>query len=224
MGVRLLLNLIYRFLIMFFVGEKFGAIKLASLVDCGHYFYEKKDLEKAIKYYRRALTLDPDYYYANIGLARALVVNKSFTESLHFFKKAASTKKPDLLTLLLLLIAYEGLSEDDSAKEVFKKILEYFNNNQTAAYDRLSYTCFELNMFKEAEHYVKEALKISPNEAGLHYNLGKIYFSEEILAEAQREFQKALELTSVKSEKRLRKYINYYLKDINKKKDIGRRS
>jgi len=85
---------------MFFVGEKFRRIKLACLVDCGNYFHERKDLEKAMRYYRRALTLDPDDYYANIGLAGALAANKLFRESLGFFKKAISTKKADILTSL----------------------------------------------------------------------------------------------------------------------------
>ena len=202
---------------MFFVGEKFSRIKLACLIDCGNYFRERKDLEKAIEYYRRALSLDPGDYYANIGLAEALAGNKSFGESLEFFQKATSIRKPDTLTLILMFIVYKGLREENLAKKMLNEIVKYFNNNESAAYDNMAHIYFELKMFKEAEHYINEALKMSPTKAGLHYNLGKLYFAREALEQARHEFQKALELASDRNEKRLRKYIIYYLKDIDKK-------
>jgi len=198
----------------FFEGEKFRGIKLACLVDCGNYFHERKNLEKATKYYRKALGIDPQNYYANIGLAAALAANKSFRESLDSLQKAISIKKNDIWTLVLMFVAYEGLREENAANEALKDILKYFDNNETAAFDRLSYTYFELNMLREAEYYIKKALQISPTDAGLHYNLGKIYFAEEMFDEARHEFHKTLELSSSKNEKCLRKYAIYYLKEI----------
>jgi tetratricopeptide (TPR) repeat protein len=78
MSLGLVLRIIYRIFIMLFVGEKLKKIRLACLVDCGNYFHEKKRIDKAIKYYQKALHVDSRDYYANIGLAGALVMNKSW--------------------------------------------------------------------------------------------------------------------------------------------------
>jgi tetratricopeptide (TPR) repeat protein len=67
--LRLCLRLIYRVEAMFSEGEKLKQIKLACWVDYAAYFYEKKDFRRAIESYQKALLLDPNSYYANIGLA-----------------------------------------------------------------------------------------------------------------------------------------------------------
>jgi len=196
----------------FVEGENFRHIKLDCLVDTANYFHEKNNFEKAIRYYQKALQIDPSNYYANIGSAGALVANRSFGESLAFFKKAASIKKAGLYALILLYIACEGVKEEDLKKEVMKEILTFLNNNEAVAYGRISYRYYKLNMFKEAEHYMNKTLILSPNEASLHYILGKIYYAEEMFEKAKHEFQKALELVSDKNEKRSKKYIISNLK------------
>jgi len=70
---------------MFFEGEKLKQIESACWVDYASYFYEKKDFRGAIGSYKKALVLDPNNYYVNIGLAYALVANKCFEESLASF-------------------------------------------------------------------------------------------------------------------------------------------
>ena len=190
------------------------------LVDTANYFHEKNDFERAIRYYQKALQIDPNNYYANIGSAGALVANRSFKESLAFFKKAASIKKAGLYALILLYIACEGVKEEGLKKEVLKEILTFLNNNEATAYGSISYRYYKLNMFKEAEHYVNKSLTLSPNETGLHYILGKIYYAEEMFEKAKYEFQKALELVSDKNEKRSKKYIISNLKKIEGK-DLG---
>jgi len=82
MFFQLCLGLVYRVCMMFSVGEKLKQIKLACTVDCAIYFYKKKEYQKAISCYQEALRLDPNDYYANVGLTATLVANKSFRESL----------------------------------------------------------------------------------------------------------------------------------------------
>lgn len=197
---------------MFFVGEKFKTIRLACLVDCGNYFHEKKRIDTATMYYQKALNVDPNDYYANIGLAGALVMNKSFRKSLDFFKKANSLKKPDILTLTLMFVAYKALGEENLQKVMFKEMKNFFDNNEVPAYDCIANTFFELGMYDEAEYYIKKILGRYSNKAGPYYNLGKIYFARDKFKEAQEAFQKTLRLASGKNEKHLRKYAAYYTK------------
>ncbi len=67
---------------------------------------------------------------------------------------------------------------------------------------------------------MNKTLILSPNEASLHYILGKIYYAEEMFEKAKHEFQKALELVSGKNEKRSKKYIISNLKKMEGK-DLG---
>jgi tetratricopeptide (TPR) repeat protein len=96
--------------------------------------------------------------------------------------------------------------------------VQYCGNNEAAAHDICAYRYFTLDIFTEAEQHSKKALEISPNEGGLHYNLGKIYFVQGNIIEAKVEFQRALELAHDKKERRLVGYANHYLRDINKKR------
>jgi tetratricopeptide (TPR) repeat protein len=161
--------------------------------------------------------LDANDYYANIVLAFTLVANGSFRESLVSFEKAISMRKSDTRTLLLLFVVCKALGKEDLARKVLNEIVECFDNYEAAAYDALAYQYFTLDIFAEAEQHSKRALEICPNEAGLHYNLGKIYFAQEKTREAKGEFQRAVELASDKSERRLVSYANHYLRDINRK-------
>src|SRR4030042_1931638 len=163
MSLGLALKAIHRISIMFFMGEKFKTIKLAFLVDCGNYHHTKKNIGTAIKYYHKVLILDPEDYYANIGLAGALVMNKSFRESLHFFKKANSLKKPDMLILTLMFVAYKALGKEDLQNQVLKEIKNITDNSATSAHDRIANTFFELGMYNEAEYYAKKILIKNPN-------------------------------------------------------------
>ena len=160
----------------------------------------------------------PRSHTTNIGLAGALVLNKSFRESLDFFKKANSLKKPDIVTLSLMFVVYQALGEDKLQKVVLKDIKNFFNNSEAAAYERLAYTFFDLNMYDEAEYYLKEILRNYPNEGGPYYNLGKVYFAQDKFEEAREEFQKTLNLAVGMDEKRLKEYAAYYIKRIDRRK------
>jgi tetratricopeptide (TPR) repeat protein len=202
---------------MFFVGEKLKQMKLACLVDYASYFYEKKNFRRAIESYKKALLLDPNGYYANIGLAYTLVAIKSFEDALPLFEKAISIRKSDTRTLPTLYVAYKALGKEDLARKALEELVQYIGSNEAAAHDVLAYTYFTLDILTEAEHHSKKALEISPDKGYLHYNLGKIYFAHEKIREAKAEFQRAVELARDKRERRLVSYANHYLRDINRK-------
>ena len=202
---------------MFFVGEKLKQIKLACLVDCASYFYKKKDFRRAIESYKKALLLNPNDYYANIGLAFALVATKSFGESLSSFEKAISIRKSDIRTLPSLFVAYKASGKEDLAGKVLEEIVQCAGGDKAAAHDALAYTYFTLAIFSEAEQHSKMALEVSSGKGYLHYNLGKIYFAQEKIREARAEFQRAVELARDKRERRLVSYANHYLRHINRK-------
>jgi len=202
---------------MFFEGEKLKQIKSACLVDYASYFYEKKDFRRAIESYQKALLLDPNNYYVNIGLAYALVANKSFEESLPSLEKAISIRKSDIRIWPSLFVAYRESGKEDLARNVLEEMVQCTGSNESAAHDALAYTYLTLAIFAEAEQHSKKAVEMSPDKGYLHYNLGKIYFAQEKIREAKAEFQRAVELARDKRERRLVGYANRYLREINRK-------
>ncbi len=182
-------------------GEKISNIKSMCLVEYANYLHHKRNIEKAIKYYNQAISLNSYNYYAYGGLAAALLAEKQFKQALEYCKKAYSIKS-NLWGNITLFVIYNSLGEAISANEMLRKIFKYFNNNVAAAYDRLSYTYFQFGMHKEAEYYCKEAVKILPIEAGIHYNLANIYLAQEKFQAARDEFQNVLELTNDKRYKK----------------------
>lgn len=207
-----------RFLFMFLGVEKFNDIKSMCFIDYANYLHDKKNIEKSIEYYKKALRVNPNNYYAYGGLAGAFTEKRLFREALEYCNKAISIKKLDILICILLVVIYESLEDHILAKEALQKTLNFFDNNLVAAYDRLSYTYFQLGIHKKAEYYCKEALKTNPNEAGPHYNLALIYSAQEKFQDAKDEFQKVIELTS---DKRYKKYAIKNIKSKNQTKKTG---
>lgn len=199
---------------MFWYGEKFNEIKSMCLIEYANYLHDKKDIKKAIEYYNKALRLDPDNYYAYGGLTAAFIEKRLFREALEYYNKTLAIKKSDILMYILGVIIYESLGESVLAKEAMDKALKFFNNNLAALYNHLAYTYFSFNMNEKAEFYCKEAIKMYPNETGLHNNLAKIYLAQGKFHEARDEFQKVLKLTS---DKRYKKYAIENIKKINHK-------
>lgn len=214
MMIKLIFKIIGRFYHMFWYGEKFNEIISVCLVDYANYLHDKKDIKKAIEYYNKALSLDSNNYYAYGGLTAAFIEKRLFKEALEYYNKAITIKKPDILMCILLVIIYESLGESILAREALDNALKFFDNNLAALYNHLAYTYFNFDMNEKAEFYCKEAIKIVPNEAGLHNNLAKIYLAHEKFYEAREEFQKVLELTSDRSYK---KYAIENIKKINHK-------
>ncbi len=170
-----------------------------------------------MKYYSKALAVNSNNYYANAGLGAVLVQRKAFKEALTLLQKAISIKKPDLLLSILLFISYEALGEVNQAKETLKSILTFYNDNEAAAYDGVAYKYYRFGMYEEAEHCIKEALKIRPTEVGIHYNLARIYLAQGNIQKARDEFQEVLHNPSRKvDDERFRKYATDRIKDIEK--------
>jgi len=199
---------------MFLTGEKFKNIKSMCFVQYAKYLRNKKDIEDAIIYYKRALNLNSDNYYAYWGVTVSLMEKGLFNEAIDTCNKAISIKSNTRLFSLQSII-YKALGESGLAEEAFQKACKYFDNKLDVAYDLLARTCYHLNMHDAAEYYIKESLAINPNEAGIHYNLACIYLKKHQNQLAEEEFKKVLQLPSI-NQKELKRFREYSKKAIDK--------
>jgi tetratricopeptide (TPR) repeat protein len=199
---------------MFLTGENVKNIKSMCLVEYANYLHDKKDIDDAINYYKRALRLNSNNYYAYWGVTAGLMEKGLFNQAIDSCNKAISIKSTTRLFILQSVI-YNALGETNLAEEALQKTVKYFDKKMDVAYDALAYTCYFLNMLDAAENYAKEALAINPNEAGLHYNLAKIYLKKHQNQMAKEEFQKVLQLPSM-DQKKVKRFREYAKKEIDK--------
>ncbi len=200
--LKLIMAIFERSFLMLLHGERVKEIISLSFVDYANYLFDKEDIDRSDRYFRKALDYSPQNYYAYGGLATIHISRQLFKEALGFCDRGI-TLKPDILLYILQHVTYNALDDTDSAEKVLQKILVFFNNEKAAAYDRLAYTYYKFGMYGKAEYYCKEAIKFEPKEAGPHYNLGKIYQAKGQHQLAKEEFQKVLVLTG---NKKYRKY------------------
>jgi tetratricopeptide (TPR) repeat protein len=178
--IKLILKMIGFIYGMLFTGENIKNIKSTCQVEYANYLHDIQDIEKAIKYYNKAISSNANNYYAYGSLAAALFEKKQFRQALEYCKKAGSIKPSGISVKILSFVIYDILDEANLAKEVLQYILKFYENDLIAGYDRLAYTYYQVGMHKKAEHYCKEALKINPSVWSLHFNLGKIYFVDSV--------------------------------------------
>lgn len=91
----------------------------------------------------------------------------------------------------------------------YKKLLEYPIKDISFYSDiliNLSIVYQQLNDYKNAEKYLLEAKKVFPQNSKVYYNLGVLYWKQNLLYESLKNFEKYVELNP--SDKEVLRYIN----------------
>ncbi len=136
-----------------------------------------KDIDKAMLYYSKAITLNSNNHYAYGGLAAAQVDKGLLEQALESCKKAISIKESVVLFILENLI-FRSLGQPLLAEAARQRAVKFWGGN-LAAYIDLSNLYLKFNMYEEAEYYCKEALKVNPNDGDIRRHLNKIYSAKE---------------------------------------------
>lgn len=95
----------------------------------------KKEWDKAISYYRKAVILDDKYAAAYIGLGGDYYEKGDFQSEVDNYLKAALAAPNDDYALYLLGTAYEDVGQFDKAISAYSKALEVNPNNKDALHD-----------------------------------------------------------------------------------------
>ena len=131
------------------------------------YKYSKNNIQFAIQFFEKAISLDSRYAEAYAGLAEA-----------NAMKFAYYDRKADLL---------------DKASELSLKAIMY-DSTLAEAYSSLALSYYYKNSFEEAIIAVNKALELDPNGFFAHWIKGRIYFTTDKNLEAFEPFKKAVEL------------------------------
>ena len=154
---------------------------------------KKRQMEEAIKYLKRALTLDPNWSEAHTNLGLIYSRKGRLDEAISEYKKAL-TIKPNLVEANINLgNAYGSKNMFDEAISEYKKALA-INPRYAKVHYNLGNAYRKKRRIDDAISEYEKALAINPNLAGAHNNLAITYYSKGNYKLAISNCDKAIEL------------------------------
>jgi len=140
----------------------------------GKKYIESGDLVNAIKSFKEAVILKPDYadVYNNLGLTCAM--QGEHKKALEFYETAIRIEPNHFKAHYNSGLIYYDFKKDDKSINSFEKVIEikpYF----VEAYYFLGMTHTRIKQYKEAIKFFEEAIRLKPDYAAAYYFLGLTY-------------------------------------------------
>lgn len=157
----------------------------------GNEFLAQGRLDDAVKCYRQAVDLNPDYAEGFLNLGFVLKEQKLYAEAEGCLKRAIllNPKLEDAYYLLGGVLQERGNLA--GAAENYKKALE-LKPDFEVVYGDLCRVLFDSGQTESAKRVIKQGLSLNPESAEFHFFLGNLYVHEKKLEQAISCYQKAL--------------------------------
>jgi len=185
--------------------------------NIGNCYFQKQEYDKAISYFRRAVELNQSDMISFHQLGNCYLQKKDFHNALKVFNDILKIE-PSAQTFNYIGSCHFSLGSYDKAVEFFRKAVELdpgmkaYNDNlqvtmkESKAFGKLSpdkvNKVIELNKlglshqnkreYEESISYFKKALKISPQNANLMFNIGTSYYRLKKFDQAVKYYQLAI--------------------------------
>lgn len=135
-------------------------------VEIGGIYYELKEYESALGFYKKALAINPSEVALNLSIGLAYSKIKDFDSAVY---------------------CYEQILKHDDNSEKFLKI-------KAGAYLNLANINYDTHNFYKSIELLEKAINLSPKYSDLYLNLGNCYSAENNIEKAAEFFKKAIEL------------------------------
>lgn len=152
--------------------------------------YRASDYPKATEALTRELALDPSSPDALMWLGVVKSAVGASAEAVTYLEKAAQLRPKDIDILYHLGRAHMLLS-----KEVYERMFEV-DRHSWRVHQVLAHSFAEADRLDDAVKECQEAIRLKPDEPGLHQQLADIYWIQNNLPAAETEFQTELQIDS----------------------------
>lgn len=159
----------------------------------GLFHYEKGKLDDAIKEYKHAIRLSPNYAAIHYNLGNAYVKKRMINEAMIEFKQAIDLGFNTVDAHNNLGSCYGRKGMLDEAISEFKKAIES-NPRFEGAHINLGFSYYKKGELDKAIIEYEKALSINTNAARAHYNLAKAFYDKKAYQQAIRHFKRAVDL------------------------------
>ena len=173
------------------------------LLNLGLVYLRQESHQKALPLFERVVAVDPQHQQARQLLAVCRIYTGQLAPAIRDLESLRAAGPPDEHLLFLLGFAYLKNRDAEKAKTVFEQMFALAGPARTQF--MLGRASYEATLFDRAEESFLEVLRLDPNFAGLHLELGKLYISQRRTDDAIRELQLVLKENSSDED------ANYYL-------------
>jgi protein O-GlcNAc transferase len=171
--------------------------------NLGLLYRRKGDSPKALEMYRRGLRLDPDDSAANQNYALLLMETGKFHEAIAPLQKLRKIGTGDLSVRVALIESYlKGGMNVEAQKEIQGFL--HAPNVTPAEKLKLAKVLIEDKQPEEAQLVLEHVVKVSPDSAEAHAQLGMVLANKDRYGDAARELGQAVQLSPDSAEYSMR--------------------
>ena len=152
-----------------------------------------KDLGSAIKSFKKAIEIAPNFTEAYTLMGMAYLGQKKFDDAEKNFVKAAEIDSTSAPAFIGLGEAQNSLGKFGDAQQTLAKAVTLAPDSAEAHYE-LAKSLWGLNRWSEAEPEATKAIALNPGYADAHVLMGNILLRKRDAAGALKEFQESLRL------------------------------
>ena len=168
-----------------------NVVKAVNLNNIGADFFLKKDYKEAIKYFRQAEELLPEFIGFQINLANALVNEKHYDEAVVICRKLIGSNVQDGRIHAIFGDTLYELGKYSESVSAYRKALELMKPD-AIIFNNLGNTLYQLGDNEAALSAFENALKIKPIFPDALNNYGVTLGKLKRYKEAVQKFQKAI--------------------------------
>ncbi len=157
---------------------------------------DKKEFDKAIEYYNKAIALVPNYALAYNNLGIAYRKKGEYNRAIECYNKAIAINPNYTLAYFNLGNANVHMRQYDKAVEFFNKVITIDPNftYKYRVYSNIGAAYYLKGENYNAADWFGKAIELNPKDAKLHYNRGQAYVGVREYKKAKLDFAKAYEL------------------------------
>ena len=171
--------------------------------NIGSAFQIQQNHEEACKYFRKAVELDNEDEGFNIALAMSMVKIGQYKEAAEIYKSLLIMHPEKENYKFNLISCYEAMGEIQTAISMLEKIV-YLNQKFILPAQKLASLYIKTNQLSKAKEIydnillknkiLKKVIKMNPNIAKAHKDLGIIFLNKRLFDYAEDEFKTAMKL------------------------------
>eukprot|EP00916_Digyalum_oweni_P009323 GHVL01015723.1.p1 GENE.GHVL01015723.1~~GHVL01015723.1.p1 ORF type:complete len:799 (+),score=273.96 GHVL01015723.1:334-2730(+) len=173
----------------------------------GHEYGSNGQNDESINMYQKCIELDSQQYSAWWGLGNIYYKLENWEKAKIHLRKAVIIHPMNSILLCYLAMVYQYIEEYDISYKLYTRSIELDNDNAMALFKKSELLC-SMNKYNDCIDLLNKCILITPDEACVYLELGKIYLKINHIDKCFKYLQIAYTLTT---DLRAQKVIKAYL-------------